>query len=137
MSFGTSFALTTRPTVMGCAAAVAAGHQLAAQAGMRLLRDGGNAVDAAIAMAAALAVLKPDACGLGSDLFLLFHEAKSGTTYALNGSGPAAALATPDEFPDGTISHAGLRAASVPGAVDAWQKALARFGTRQLRDVLA
>jgi gamma-glutamyltranspeptidase/glutathione hydrolase len=137
MSFGTSFALTTRPTVMGCAAAVAAGHQLAAQAGMRLLRDGGNAVDAGIAMAAALAVLKPDACGLGSDLFLLYREAKSGDVHALNASGPAARLATPQAFVEGNIPHLGLRAASVPGAVDGWERAVQRFGRRSLREVLA
>src|SRR5581483_12117284 len=118
MSFGTSFALTTRPTIMGRQAAVVAGHQLAAQAGIATLRAGGNAIDAAIAMAAALAVLKPDACGLGSDLFLLFVEAKSGKAYALNASGPAAALATPEAFPERKIPNLGLNAAAVPGAVD-------------------
>src|SRR5208282_2946623 len=108
MSFGTSFALTTRPTIMGSGAAVVAGHQLAAQAGIRMLRAGGNAIDAGVAMAAALAVLKPDACGLGSDLFLLYAEAKSGNVHALNASGPAPQLATRDAFADGTIPALGL-----------------------------
>jgi len=137
MSFGTTFALTTRPTIMGKKAAVVAGHQLAAAAGIRMLHAGGNAVDAAIAMAAAAAVLKPDACGVGSDLFLLFFEAKTGSVYALNASGAAPQLASPAEYPDGTISNLGLRAASVPGAVDAWDRAVARFGTLRLSDVMA
>jgi gamma-glutamyltranspeptidase/glutathione hydrolase len=136
MSFGTSFALTTRPTIMGRTAGVVAGHQLAAQAGVRMLRDGGNAIDAAIAMAAALAVLKPDACGLGSDLFMLYRDAKTGDVHALNASGPAPQLASAQEFSGGAIPNLGLRAASVPGAVDGWERALGRFGRRSLRDVL-
>jgi gamma-glutamyltranspeptidase / glutathione hydrolase len=137
MSFGTSFAVTTRPTIMGRNAAVVAGHQLAAQAGMRMLHVGGNAIDAAIAIAAAAAVLKPDACGLGSDLFLLFAKAGTNEVFALNASGPAPRLATRDAFPNGTIEHLGLRAASVPGAVDGWYRALTRFGRLTLGDVLA
>lgn len=136
MSFGTSFALTTRPTVMGRHAAVVAGHQLAAQAGLRMLNAGGGAIDAGIAMAAALAVLKPDACGLGSDLFLLYADVESGEIYALNASGPAPKLATREAF-GGTIPAFGLRAASVPGAVDGWDRAIQRFGRLRLRDVLA
>jgi gamma-glutamyltranspeptidase/glutathione hydrolase len=136
MSFGTSFAVTTRPTIMGRSAAVVAGHQLAAQAGLRMLEAGGNAIDAAIAIAAAVAVLKPDACGLGSDLFLLFAKADTSDVYALNASGPAPRLATRDAFPDGTIEHLGLRAASVPGAVDGWYRAVTRFGRLPFADVI-
>jgi gamma-glutamyltranspeptidase / glutathione hydrolase len=137
MSFGTSFAVTTRPTIMGRSAAVVAGHQLAAQAGLRMLNAGGNAIDAAIAIAAAAAVLKPDACGLGSDLFLLFAKADTNEVYALNASGPAPRLATRDAFPSGTIEHLGLRAASVPGAVDGWYRAVTRFGRLPFADVIA
>ena len=66
--------------LIGRNGAAVAGHLLAAQAALRevLPESGGNAMDAAIAGAAALAILKPDACGLGSDLFLLFHEARTG-----------------------------------------------------------
>jgi gamma-glutamyltranspeptidase len=134
MSFGTAFAVTTRPTVMGRNAAVVAGHQLAAQAGLRMLHAGGNAVDAAIAMAASLAVLKPDACGVGSDLFLLYADA-GGSVFALNASGPSPRLATRDEFPV-SIAPWGLRASSVPGAVDGWYRAVTRFGRLAFRDVL-
>ncbi|HEY1729760.1 MAG TPA: gamma-glutamyltransferase [Candidatus Baltobacteraceae bacterium] len=136
MSFGTSFAVTTRPTIMGRNAALVAGHQLAAQAGMRMLEAGGNAIDAAIAIAAAAAVLKPDACALGSDLFLLFAQAGTNEVFALNASGAAPRLATRDAFPNG-IEHLGLRAASVPGAVDGWYRAIARFGRLTLGEVLA
>jgi gamma-glutamyltranspeptidase/glutathione hydrolase len=137
MSFGTASALTTRPTIMGRRGAVVAGHQLAAQAGLGILQNGGNAIDAAIATAASLAILKPDACGLGSDLFLLYHEARTGNFYALNASGPAPRLATRDAFGGDTIPQWGLRAASVPGTVDGWQRAVGRFGRLSLREVLA
>ncbi|MGH7714606.1 MAG: gamma-glutamyltransferase, partial [Vulcanimicrobiaceae bacterium] len=136
MSFGTSFAVTTRPTIMGRSAAVVAGHQLAAQAGLRMLAAGGNAIDAAIAMAAAAAVLKPDACGLGSDLFLLFGKADTSDVYALNASGPAPRLAARDAFSGGAIEPLGLRAASVPGAVDGWYRAVTRFGRLPFADVI-
>jgi len=126
----------SRPIVMGRTGSVVAGHHLAAQAGLDMLRAGGNAIDAAIAAAAALAVLKPDACGLGSDLFLLYGDGRTGETYALNASGPAPQLATPAEFPNG-IPERGLRASAVPGAVHGWENALARFGRMKLADVLA
>jgi gamma-glutamyltranspeptidase/glutathione hydrolase len=136
MSFGTTHALTTRPIVMGRSSGMVAGHHLAAQAGLEMMRSGGNAIDAAITAAACLAVLKPDACGLGSDLFLVYHDAKSGEAFALNASGPAARLATREAYADG-ISPLGITASAVPGAVHGWQHALERFGTRLLADVLA
>ncbi len=136
MSFGTSSAQTTRPVVMGRRAAVVAGHHLAAQAALDALRAGGNAIDAAIAGAAALAVLKPDACGLGSDLFLLYHDAGTGEVHALNASGPAPMRATPEAFANGGIPQYGLRASSVPGAVDGWAQAVTRFGRRTLAQAL-
>ena len=136
MSFGTSFALTSRPLIMGRKGAVVAGHHLAAQAGLDALRAGGNAVDAAIAVASALAVLKPDACATGGDIFMLFAEARTGKVYALNASGPAPRLATREALAGGIPEH-GLRAASVPGAVEAWERAVSRFGRRSLRDALS
>jgi gamma-glutamyltranspeptidase / glutathione hydrolase len=136
MSFGPLSAQTTRPIVMGRNGIVVAGHHLAAQAGLDMLQSGGNAIDAAIASAAALAVLKPDACGLGSDLFLLYSEARTGKTYALNASGPAPQGATLAEYGSAIPEH-GLRASAVPGAVHGWENALARFGRRSLAEVLA
>jgi gamma-glutamyltranspeptidase/glutathione hydrolase len=136
MSFGPLGAQTTRPIVMGRSGIVVAGHHLAAQAGLGMLQSGGNAIDAAIATAAALAILKPDACGLGSDLFLLYSEARTGKTYALNASGPAPLAATLAAYGHAIPEH-GLRASSVPGAVHGWENAIARFGRKPLADVLA
>jgi gamma-glutamyltranspeptidase / glutathione hydrolase len=125
-----------RPVVMGRNAAVSSGHALASQAGVEMLRAGGNAIDAAVATLAALAVLKPDACGLGSDAFMQIYDAKSGGVYALNGSGAAPALATIEAYGSEIPFH-GPRASSVPGAVGAWEAALTRFGTFDLARVLA
>ena len=129
-------AQVTRPVVMGRTGCIVAGHHLAAQAGFEMLLSGGNAIDAAICAAAALAVLKPDACGLGSDLFLLYGDGKTGETYALNASGPAPQTATPQAYKDG-MPESGLLTSAVPGAVHGWENALARFGTRSLADALA
>jgi gamma-glutamyltranspeptidase/glutathione hydrolase len=120
----------------GVHGAVAAGHHLASQAGLDVLKAGGNAVDAGIAACGVLSVVKPEACGLGGDFFMLFFDAKTRRVTALNASGPAAALATVERFPNGISSH-GPRAVSVPGAVDGWSNAVARFGTRSLGDLLA
>jgi gamma-glutamyltranspeptidase/glutathione hydrolase len=84
-----------RPEVQGREAAVVADHPLAAAAGMDVLRRGGNAVDAAITMAAVLAVVRPHMNGVGGDAFLLMREGRSGRVRALNGSGRSPAAATP------------------------------------------
>ena len=66
---------------------VSCAHPLASQAGLDVLRQGGHAVDAAIAVNAVLQVTQPQMCGLGGDLFALIYEAESGRVSALNGSG--------------------------------------------------
>ena len=105
-----------------------------------MLQEGGNALDACVAMNAMLAVVYPHMCGVGGDLFLLYFEAASGQVFALNASGRAPATATPAEF-----SRRGLRSipargplsATVPGAVDGWQQAVDRFGSMPLSRLLA
>ena len=105
-----------------------------------MLQEGGNALDASVAMNAMLAVVYPHMCGVGGDLFLLYFEAASGQVFALNASGRAPAAATPAEF-----SRRGLRSipargplsATVPGAVDGWQRAVDRFGSMPLSRLLA
>jgi gamma-glutamyltranspeptidase/glutathione hydrolase len=102
-----------------------------------MLHAGGNAIDAAVATLAALAVLKPEACGLGSDVFMQIYDAKTGRVHALNGSGPAPALATIEAYGGKRIPKHGPRAVAVPGTVGGWEAALERFGTMPLARVLA
>jgi gamma-glutamyltranspeptidase/glutathione hydrolase len=128
-----------RPDVMGREAAVVSDHVLASNAGAAVLRRGGNAIDAAITMAAVLAVVRPHMNGVGGDNFLLIREAKTGRVYALNGSGRAGARATPEFFSSRKLAQVpstGIMSVSVPGAVRAWEDALKRFGTISLSDAL-
>ena len=78
-----------RPEVAGAQAAVVADHPLAAAAGLDVLRRGGNAMDAAITMAAVLAVVRPHMNGIGGDAFVLYRDGRNGKLYGLNGSGRA------------------------------------------------
>ncbi|HEX7123546.1 MAG TPA: gamma-glutamyltransferase [Gemmatimonadaceae bacterium] len=129
-----------RPDVMGRTAAVTSDHALASAAGMDVLRRGGNAVDAAITMAAVLAVARPHMNGIGGDAFLLIREARTGRVYALNGSGRSGSRATPAFFAERNLKEVpstGILSVSVPGAVRAWADALERFGTITLAQALA
>ncbi len=133
------FPATNRPDVRGVTAAVSAGHPLAAAAGHEVLVRGGNAIDAAIAMAGVLAVVRPHMNGVGGDAFMIYHEAASGRVYAMNGSGRAGALATPAFFTERELDQVpgtGPLSVSVPGAVAAWVDALDRFGSRPLAELL-
>ncbi|MYG81399.1 MAG: gamma-glutamyltransferase [Gemmatimonadetes bacterium] len=137
---GTVFPATNRPEVRGISGAVSAGHPLAAAAGHDVLRRGGNAIDAAVAMAGVLAVVRPHMNGVGGDAFALYHEAATGRVHALNGSGRAGALATPELFSARELDEvpgSGPLSVSVPGAVAAWVDALDRFGTMPRQDLLA
>ena len=120
-------------------ACVASPHRLATEAGVEMLRDGGNAVDAAVAVNLVLSVVAPSSCGLGGDLFLVLW--KDGELHAYNGSGRAPAAATPEavrraaaEFTGprdlGGLPERGAPTVTVPGAVEAWFAILERFGTR-------
>ena len=110
---------------------IASVNPLASAVGLRVLRDGGNAMDAAIAAGAVLTVVEPWSGQLGGDAFLLVASADRGTVTAINGSGAAPHHGTIDRYlPLGRIPEYGWLAASVPGIVDAWQVALERFGTR-------
>lgn len=129
-----------RPDVSGLNGAVVAGHPLAAAAGYQVLREGGNATDAVVTMAAVLAVVRPHMNGVGGDAFGLFYEADSGSVTALNGSGRAGQLATPEFFAERgheEMPGSGALAVTVPGAVSAWAAALERYGTISLERALA
>lgn len=128
-----------RPDAMGREGAVVSDHVLASNAGAAVLRRGGNAVDAAITMAAVLAVVRPHMNGVGGDNFLLIREARTGEVYALNGSGRAGAKAVPGFFTSRNLTQvpqSGIQSVSVPGAVRAWDDVLKRFGTISFRDAL-
>jgi gamma-glutamyltranspeptidase len=129
-----------RPDVAGLNGAVVACHPLAAAAGHAVLLRGGNAVDAAVTMAGVLAVVRPHMNGLGGDAFALILEGASGEVHALNGSGRAGRLATPELFAERgreSVPGTGPLTVTVPGAVSAWAAALERFGTLTLAEALA
>src|ERR1700693_936253 len=102
-----------RRSVAGHSCMVSAGHHLATMAGMEVLREGGNAVDAAIAASAAACVVLPHACGLGGDCFVVGYDAKQGQTWVLNASGKSPLLASLSFFPHG-IPEEGVTASTVP-----------------------
>jgi gamma-glutamyltranspeptidase/glutathione hydrolase len=119
---------------------VAAESPLAAQAGVEMLKRGGNAVDAAIAANAVMGVVAPMSNGIGGDLFVIYYDAKSGKLYGLNASGPAPAALNAQMLRDKKIVDMPLRgiySVTVPGAVDGWSKLLERFGTKKFPEVLA
>jgi gamma-glutamyltranspeptidase len=126
--------------VLGSRGMVAAAHYLATQAGMHVLMQGGNAIDAAIATNAAMTVVYPSTCSAGGDIFVLIWDAKSQQLHALNGSGRAPGSMTPEYFAAQGMKKIPLRgplSINVPGAVDGWFEALARFGTLPAETVLA
>ncbi|MFQ5912683.1 MAG: gamma-glutamyltransferase [Nitrospinota bacterium] len=126
--------LTQRPLVMGRRGVVASGHHLASLAGVEMYLKGGNAADAAIAAAAALAVVRPHACGIGGDVFLLVATS-GGSVHAINGSGPSPRAVNRDLFPEG-IPVRGPLACTIPGCVDGWCRALEKFGTLAPSEIL-
>ncbi|HEX6850479.1 MAG TPA: gamma-glutamyltransferase [Candidatus Polarisedimenticolaceae bacterium] len=130
----------TRSVVHARHGMVASSHPLATQIGLDVLKAGGTAVDAAIAVNAALGFLEPVACGIGGDLFALVWDAKTGTLHGLNASGRAPAAVRADAIPaepDGTIPLFSPYAWTVPGAVDGWFALHAKFGRLPMKEVLA
>jgi len=125
-----------RPPVMSRNGMVTSGHALASQAGIQTMMAGGNAVDAAIATAAALGVVEPHASGVGGDGFMLIYWAETGTISGVNATGPAPYAATRDLYlKNGGIPMKGIRSVSVPGIVDGWLLAHERYGTLKLEQV--
>src|SRR2546428_6818396 len=115
---------------------VATGHHLATTAGLAALRDGGNAVDAAVTAAAVCAVVLPNRTSIGGDLFALVFDTHARGVTAFNGSGRAPRDIAPDRFPDG-FPERGALTATVPGVVAGWADLLAKHGTFDLARALA
>jgi gamma-glutamyltranspeptidase/glutathione hydrolase len=121
---------------------VATSHPLAAEAGLDMLKHGGNAADAAVAAAAAAAVVEPLSTNLGADMFALYWSAKDRRLYGLNASGWSPAAWTPEYFESKGINAStgmpirGPDTVTVPGAIDGWDRLLDRFGTMRFREVL-
>ena len=118
-----------RPVIMGRRGAVASNHPLATQAGLLALQAGGNAVDAAVAVAATLSVVEPCMSGLGGDGFYHVFLRRTGEAVVVNGTGAAPRAATPERYAGG-LPLGGPLAVSVPGSVGAWGAMHARFGRR-------
>ncbi|CAL8577507.1 hypothetical protein XPA_003332 [Xanthoria parietina] len=120
---------------------IACTQPLAAQAGQRILRDGGNAADAAVAVAAALNMTEPSSTGIGGDMFCLFYAAKERKVRALNGSGRSSQNSTLARMRDdlgmkpgdpGEIPIASAHSVTTPGAAGGWVDTVEKFGSGKL-----
>src|SRR6476469_5528167 len=126
-----SFHFPGRSTVHAQNAMVATSHPLASLAAIEVLREGGTAVDAAVAGSALLGVIEPQSTGIGGDCFALIQPKGEGKISAYNGSGRAPMAATPEWYlePDiKAIPVTSPHAVTVPGAVDAWTVILRDHG---------
>jgi len=129
-----------RSMVLARNGVVCTSQPLASQAGLAVLRDGGNAIDAAVTAAAVQGVVEPYNTGIGGDCFALCWSAREQRLLALNGSGRAPQAASAGDLRGRGrtgMPPQGVDTVTVPGAVDAWCALLDRFGTRSLADVLA
>lgn len=130
-----------RSTVYGQRGMVASSQPLATAAGLEILRQGGNAADAAVAVAAALNVTEPTSTGIGGDMFALFYDARTAQVSALNGSGRAPAGLTRERLRTDGFSSAlppyHPHTVTVPGACAGWCDLIERHGTLSLDVILA
>jgi gamma-glutamyltranspeptidase/glutathione hydrolase len=125
-----SMAYHSRGPVIGRRGAIATSSYLATEAGLKMLRDGGNAVDAILCAAAVLNVVEPMCSHLGGDAFMLYYSADTGAVTAVNGSGPAPRGLTPEHFAGrDAVPTDGFLSSTIPGQVALWDEALTRFGT--------
>jgi gamma-glutamyltranspeptidase / glutathione hydrolase len=140
----------SRSPVMARNGMVVTSQPLAAQAGLRILMQGGNAIDAAVATVATLNVVEPMMVGVGGDVFCIIYIAKEHKYYVLNASGKAPSGATIARFnelgykadpqnwgPGSGMPRGGILDVTVPGSVWGWDAALRRFGTMKFDKVLA
>jgi len=128
-----------RSVVRATHAMVASSQPLASQVGIDILKRGGNAVDAAIAMAAMLNVTEPNMTGIGGDAFMMVYSAKTGKLEGLNASGRAPRALNLEYFAKKNITQmplSGMDTVTVPGAFDGWVTLLDKYGTMKMADLL-
>ncbi|HVW70637.1 MAG TPA: gamma-glutamyltransferase [Steroidobacteraceae bacterium] len=130
----------TRSEVLARNGMVATSQPLAAQAGLQILRQGGNAIDAAVAAAAVLNVVEPESAGVGGDVLAIAWIAKDRRLVALNASGRAPTGATPKHLAERGFKTKmplhGIESVTAPGAVDGWDILLKRAGTMTFKETL-
>lgn len=129
-----------RSVVRASRGMVATSQPLASQAGLDVLKRGGNAVDAAIAMAAVLNVTEPHMTGVGGDAFMMIHASRTKKLEALNASGRAPRALSLEHFTSRQIAQmptTGMEPVTVPGAFDGWVTLLEKYGTMKLADLMA
>ncbi|MBN1682629.1 gamma-glutamyltransferase [Candidatus Bathyarchaeota archaeon] len=129
-----------RSPVYGSRGMVASSQPLASEAGMRILQRGGNAADAAVAVAAALNVTEPCSTGIGGDCFCLFFNNQDKKVYGLNGSGRAPAELSIEKLSElgikDTLPTLSVHTITVPGACAGWVDTIKSFGTMTMKEVL-
>ncbi len=130
----------TRSEVISTDGMVASSHPLATQIGIDILKKGGNAIDAAIAVNAALGLMEPTSNGIGGDLFAIVWDSKSKKIYGLNSSGPAPKALTLEYFKKKgmeRVPYYGVLPWTVPGCVDGWFELHKKFGKLPMKTILA
>jgi len=130
----------TRSEVIATHGMVATSQPLAAQIGIDVLKKGGTAVDAAIAVDAALGLMEPTGAGIGGDLFAIVWDNKEKKLYGINSSGPAPRKISLDYFKKNgirTMPEYGVLPWTVPGCVDGWYELHKKFGRLPMKDLLA
>jgi gamma-glutamyltranspeptidase/glutathione hydrolase len=143
------WAAQSRAEVMAPHGMVTTSQPLAAQAGLQIMRNGGNAIDAAVATAAMLNLVEPSSTGVAADMFAIIYVAKDKKVYTLNSSGVAPSGATLAYLnalgyrwdahnwgPGSGMPRHGILTVTVPGSAWGWDEALSRFGTKTLKEVL-
>ena len=130
----------TRSEVIAQNGMVASSHPLATQIGIDILKKGGNAIDAAIAVNAALGLMEPTGCGIGGDLFAIVWDPKTKKLHGLNASGPSPQTLSLDFFLENNyevIPYYGALSVSVPGTVAGWTALHDKFGTLTMDQILS
>src|SRR5581483_2369319 len=130
----------SRSPVLGMNGMVATSQPLASAAALRVLQDGGNAVDAAIAAAAVLNVVEPNSTGIGGDMFAIVYMQQDRKLAGLNGGGWSGSKASEEFFRTrnlNVIPQTGMHSVSVPGAVAGWFKLHQKYGKLPMSRILS